>query len=165
MSSTKNVLILCTGNSARSILAEALFNHLPMCRGRFHAYSAGSMPVGRVNPVALELLAAHGIATKGYRSKSWDEFVGPEAPIMDYVITVCDSAAGEQCPLWPGAPVKAHWGIPDPASASGSDEAKRRAFNDAYITLQRRIELFASLPLEKLDQLEIQSRITEIGTR
>jgi arsenate reductase len=161
----KNILILCTGNSARSILAEALINHLPICKGKFKAYSAGSFPVGRVNPFALELLAANGIETSDFRSKSWDEFTGPDAPVMDYVITVCDQAAGEQCPFWPGTPVTAHWGIPDPAGVAGSDDEKRHAFKEARITLQRRIELFASLPLDKLDQLAIKARMAEIGAQ
>lgn len=159
----KNVLILCTGNSARSILAEALFNNLPLSRNTFKAYSAGSFPAGRVNPFALELLAAHGINTDNFRSKSWDEFATPHAPAMDYVITVCDQAGGEQCPLWPGKPVKAHWGIPDPAAVVGSDDEKRSAFKDAFITLQRRIELFASLPFDKLDHLTLKNRMAEIG--
>jgi arsenate reductase len=159
----KNILILCTGNSARSILAEALFNHLPLCKGKFKAYSAGSFPVGRVNPFALELLAANGIETTGFRSKSWDEFTAPGAPVMDYVITVCDQAAGEQCPFWPGTPVIAHWGIPDPACVAGSDDDKRHAFKEAKITLQRRIELFACLPFDKLDQLAIKAHMAEIG--
>lgn len=159
----KNILILCTGNSARSILAEALFNHVPLCKGRFKAYSAGSFPTGRVNPFALELLAANGIETEGFRSKSWDEFAAPDAPTMDYVITVCDEAAGEQCPFWPGKPVTAHWGTPDPAGAGGSDDDKRRAFKEAFVTLRRRIELFASLPFDKLDQLTIKSQMAEIG--
>jgi len=163
MNTLKNILILCTGNSARSILAEALFNHLPLSKEKFVAYSAGSFPVGRVNPFALELLAANGIDTTGFRSKSWNEFTVPDAPAMDYVITVCDQAAGEQCPFWPGTPVTAHWGIPDPAGVGGSDEDKRHAFRAAKITLQRRIELFASLPFDKLDQLAIKARMAEIG--
>lgn len=161
--SQKNVLILCTGNSARSILAEALFNHLPICQGRFQAFSAGSSPTGCVNPFALELLAANGIPTDAFRSKSWDEFAKPGAPVMDFVITVCDQAAGEQCPFWPGSPAIAHWGIPDPAAVGGSDDEKRHAFKDAFMTLHRRIELFASLPLEKLDHLAIQKQMQEIG--
>ena len=158
----KSVLILCTGNSARSILAEALFNSLPVCQGKFKAYSAGSFPAGRVNPFALELLEANGISGE-FRSKSWDEFSKPDAPAMDFVITVCDQAAGEQCPFWPGKPVKAHWGIPDPAAVHGSDDDKRQAFKDAFITLRRRIELFASLPFDKLDHLTLSEHMTEIG--
>lgn len=158
-----NVLILCTGNSARSILAEALFNSLPMSKGKFKAYSAGSFPNGRVNPFALELLAANGIPTDDFRSKSWDEFSQPNSPAMDFVITVCDQAAGEQCPFWPGKPVSAHWGIPDPAAVGGDDDDKRHAFKEAFITLRRRIELFASLPFDKLDHLTLKSRMAEIG--
>lgn len=159
----KNVLILCTGNSARSILAEALFNTLPLCEGKFKAYSAGSFPAGRVNPFALELLSMNGIEATHFRSKSWDEFSKPDAPTMDFVITVCDQAAGEQCPFWPGHPVTAHWGIPDPAAVAGSDEEKRHAFKEAFITLRRRIELFASLPFDKLDHLALKSHMAEIG--
>lgn len=161
----KNILILCTGNSARSILAEALFNTLPQCEAKFKAYSAGSFPVGRVNPFALELLSASGVDTSGFRSKSWDEFTGADAPVMDYIITVCDQAAGEQCPFWQGKPVTAHWGIPDPAGVEGSDDDKRAAFKEAKITLQRRIELFASLPLDKLDELAVKAHMAEIGTQ
>lgn len=162
---TKTILILCTGNSARSIMAEALFNHLPICTGKFTAYSAGSYPTGRVNPFALELLAANAIPSAGLRSKSWDEFAAPDAPAMDFVITVCDQAAGEQCPFWPGKPLRAHWGIADPAAAVGEDDDKRKAFKDAFITLRRRIELFASIPLEKLDHLALQNQLNEIGAQ
>jgi arsenate reductase (thioredoxin) len=158
----KNVLILCTGNSARSILAEALFNNLPLSKSKFKAYSAGSFPTGRVNPLALELLAANGF-NDNFRSKSWDEFAKPDAPAMDFVITVCDQAAGEHCPFWPGKPVKAHWGVPDPAAVEGSDDEKRNAFKEAFITLRRRIELFANLPFEKLNQLTLQDHMDEIG--
>ena len=146
----KNVLFLCTGNSARSILAEAYLNHAG--RGRFRAYSAGSHPNGRVNPFALELLERSKLPTTGARSKSWDEFAGPLAPKMDFIFTVCDSAAAETCPVWPGHPVSAHWGVPDPAAVQGSDEQKRRAFKDALTTLSRRIDLFLALPVEKLDE-------------
>lgn len=159
----KNVLILCTGNSARSILAEALFNTLPLCKGKFKAYSAGSFPNGRVNPFALELLAADGIATDDFRSKSWDEFSQPNSPKMDFIITVCDQAAGEQCPFWPGQPMTAHWGIPDPAAVGGSDDEKLHAFKEAFITLRRRIELFASLPFDRLDHPTLKIRMAEIG--
>lgn len=161
----KNVLILCTGNSARSILAEALFNNLPLSKDKFKAYSAGSFPAGRVNPFALSLLAENQIPTDNFRSKSWDEFSKPGAPAMDFVITVCDQAAGEQCPFWPGKPVTAHWGIPDPAAVLGSDEEISHAFKEAFITLRRRIELFASLPIEKLDLLTLKSYMDEIGSK
>lgn len=160
---TYNILFLCTGNSARSIIAEALANHAPFAEGKFHAYSAGSRPAGRVNPFALELLQNLGISTEGLRSKSWDEFAEPGAPHFDFIITVCDQAAGEQCPLWPGHPITAHWGLPDPAAATGSDDDKRRAFTAALHTLRNRIELFASLPFEKLDQLALRERMREIG--
>lgn len=136
----KNVLFLCTGNSARSILAEAYLNHA--ARGRYRAYSAGSHPNGKVNPFALELLGALDIPAPSARSKSWDEFARPGAPRIDLVVTVCDSAAAEVCPIWPGRPTKAHWGVPDPAAVQGSDEEKRRAFRDAFTALSRRIDLF-----------------------
>lgn len=157
-----NVLFLCTGNSARSIMAEAAMNHL--AHGRFHAYSAGSKPSGTPNPFALELLVRQGIATEGLRSKSWDEFALPGAPLMDFIFTVCDNAAGEACPYWPGQPMTAHWGVPDPAAVEGDDELKRRAFLDAFLTLRRRIELFASLPVAKLDRLALRERMREIGS-
>lgn len=160
-----NVLFLCTGNSARSILAEAAINNLAISRGRFTGYSAGSFPKGAVNPFALELLERSGIATGRLRSKSWDEFAGPDAPKMDFVFTVCDEAAGEQCPYWPGQPITAHWGLPDPAAVEGSDEDKRKAFLDTYLVLCRRIELFASLPLDKLDRLALQAHAKAIGTQ
>ena len=147
----KSVLFLCTGNSARSILAEAYLNHAG--RGRFIAYSAGSHPAGRVNPFALELLREGGLPTTAARSKSWDEFARPGAPKIDFVITVCDSAAAEVCPVWPSHPVKAHWGVPDPAAVEGTDEQKRHAFKEALITLSRRIDLFLALPVEKLDEI------------
>jgi arsenate reductase len=136
----KSVLFLCTGNSARSILAEAYLNHA--ARGKYKAYSAGSQPAGRVNPFALELLAKSGVPASGARSKSWDEFAKPGAPAIDYVITVCDSAAAEVCPIWPGHPVTAHWGVADPAAVQGDDERKRRAFKQALTELSRRIDLF-----------------------
>jgi len=139
-----NVLFLCTGNSARSILAEALMNHLPATAGRFRAYSAGSHPKGAVHPLALDVLAAQHVPTTGLRSKSWDEFAMPDAPQMDFVITVCDHAAGERCPLWPGQPSRLHWSLPDPAAVRGSDEEKRRAFGAIYDDLKRRIEQFAA---------------------
>jgi protein-tyrosine-phosphatase len=156
-----NVLFLCTGNSARSILAESIMSAVNPAR--FRGHSAGSFPNGRVNPFALELLAKTGYPVEGLRSKSWDEFAAPGAPQLDFVFTVCDNAAGEVCPIWPGQPVSAHWGIPDPAAVEGTDDDKRRAFHDAFIILKRRIELFASLPLAKLDKLALTSRLREIG--
>lgn len=155
-----NVLVLCTGNSARSILGESLLNELG--KGRFKAYSAGSKPAGRVNPGALEWLEANGHSTKGLRSKSWDEFAAPDAPAFDFIFTVCDNAAGEVCPVWPGKPTSAHWGIPDPAHIEG-DEARRAAFRKAAEQLTRRIQLFLSLPIEKLDKLELKEKLAEIG--
>ena len=156
-----HVLFLCTGNSARSIMAEAILNHLG--QGRFRAYSAGSHPAGKVNPYALELLERQRLPVQGLRSKSWDEFAQPGAPLLDFVFTVCDNAAGEVCPLWPGQPVSAHWGIPDPAAVEGSAEEKRRAFADAFLLLNRRISLFLSLPLDKLDALSLQRELARIG--
>ena len=155
------VLVLCTGNSARSILGEVLFNILG--KGRFMAYSAGSKPAGRVNPYALELLQQQGLATEGLRSKSWDEFAAPGAPQIDFIFTVCDNAAGEACPVWPGKPATAHWGIPDPAAVQGDDANKRAAFRKAYDQLARRIQLFMSLPIEKLDNLSLKEKLAEIG--
>ena len=160
---TFKVLFLCTGNSARSILAEAAMNHLAIGGGRFEAFSAGSHPKGQVNPFALEFLESQHISTAGLRSKSWDEFAGPDAPPIDFVVTVCDQAAAEQCPYWPGQPVSAHWGLPDPAAVDGPDEVKRKAFRDTFIALRRRIELFASLPFEKLSRLAVQERLRDIG--
>jgi arsenate reductase len=160
-----NVLFLCTGNSARSILAEAMTNNLSVSRARFRAYSAGSHSKGKVNPLALELLRQAHVPTAGLRSKSWDEFARPGAPVMDFVITVCDQAAGEQCPFWPGQPMTAHWGMPDPAAAEGTEEQKRRAFSDTANMLRRRIELLASLPFEKLDRLAIQAQVQDIGKK
>jgi arsenate reductase len=156
-----NVLVLCTGNSARSILGEALFNALG--KGRFITHSAGSNPVGRVNPYALELLQQQGQGTTGLRSKSWDEFSTPGAPKFDFIFTVCDNAVGETCPIWPGKPATAHWGIPDPAAAEGDDIAKRVAFRKAYEQLARRIQLFMSLPIESLDKLTMKEKLAEIG--
>ena len=156
-----NVLFLCTGNSARSILAEATLN--AMGRGRFKAFSAGSHPAGRVNPYAIELLQKNRLPTEDLRSKSWDEFAAPEAPRLDFVFTVCDNAAGEVCPIWPGQPMSAHWGVPDPAAVEGTDEAKRKAFFTAWSQLQHRISIFVSLPLDKLDRLTLQRRLEEIG--
>ena len=160
---TYNVLFLCTGNSARSILGEAILNQLAISSGKFKGYSAGSRPKGQVNPFALDLLEATNFPTKGLRSKSWDEFAAPGAAVMDFVFTVCDQAAAEQCPFWPGQPMTAHWGVPDPAAVEGSDEAKRKAFRDTLMVLRRRIEIFVSLPLDKLDRLAIQKRVKEIG--
>ncbi len=156
-----NVLVLCTGNSARSILGEALFNSLG--KGRFIACSAGSKPVGRVNPFALELLQQQGHSIEGLRSKSWDEFAASGAPEIDFIFTVCDNAAGEVCPIWPGRPATAHWGIPDPAGVEGGDEAKRAAFKTAYSQLARRIQLFMSLPIGSLDKLALKQKLAEIG--
>jgi arsenate reductase len=158
-----NVLFLCTGNSARSILAEAALNNLSIGQGRFRAFSAGSPPKGEVNPFALECLEAQHLSTQGLRSKSWDEFAAAGAPQLDFVFTVCDQAAAEQCPYWPGQPVTAHWGLPDPAAVDGIDDEKRRAFRETFVALRRRIELFASLPFEKLSRLALQERVREIG--
>jgi protein-tyrosine-phosphatase len=158
---TFNVLFLCTGNSARSILAESIVNAIG--QGRFRGFSAGSHPAGRVNPFALELLAKNRFPVEGARSKNWDEFAAPGAPALDFVITVCDNAAGEMCPVWPGQPVTAHWGIADPAAVEGSDDEKRKAFLDAFVILKRRIELLANLPLRNLDKLSLQSRLRDIG--
>ncbi len=155
-----NVLILCTGNSARSVLGEVLFNSLG--KGKFKAYSAGSKPAGKVNPGAIEWLQAHGHSTEGLRSKSWDEFSRPDAPVFDFIFTVCDNAAGETCPLWLGHPATAHWGIPDPAHVEG-DAARRAAFNKAAEQLTRRIQLFMALPIEKLDKLVLKEKLNEIG--
>ena len=155
------VLVLCTGNSARSILGEVLFNVLG--KGRFIAHSAGSKPAGRVNPFALELLRQQDFSTEGLRSKSWDEFAAPGAPEIDFIFTVCDNAAGETCPIWPGKPFTAHWGIPDPAAVEGDDAAKRAAFRKAFDQLARRIQLFMSLPIEKLDKLTLKEKLADIG--
>jgi len=156
-----NVLFLCTGNSARSILAEALLNRLG--QGRFHAYSAGSHPTGTVSPFALELLESSGLPVADLRSKSWDEFAAPHAPEFDFVFTVCDNAAGEICPAWPGQPMTAHWGISDPAAMAGDDAAKRKAFHTAYTQLNRRLAIFTCLPLEKLDALSLKNQLDDIG--
>jgi arsenate reductase len=161
---TYNVLFICTGNSARSILAEALMNDLGAGRG-FKAFSAGSRPRGEVNPWALKTLADHHIATDGLRSKNWEEFAGPDAPQLDFVLTVCDQAAGEACPVWPGQPMTAHWGMPDPAAVEGSDEAIRKAFRDTFITLKRRIELMLALPMASLDSLALHREVKDIGSR
>lgn len=155
-----NILVLCTGNSARSILAEALFNH--MGQGRVHAYSAGSKPAGKVNPFALSALEANGIATGGFRSKSWDEFAEDGAPEMDVVLTVCGNAAGETCPVWIGAPITVHWGFPDPAAAVGSDDEIAAAFAETYTGLCRNIEAFMALDFETLSKSDIQSAMIAI---
>ena len=156
-----NILVLCTGNSARSIIGEALFNTLGA--GRFKAYSAGSHPTGRVNPFAIEQMQALGYPLEGLRSKSWDEFAQPDSPQMDFIVTVCDKAAGEMCPLWPGQPVAAHWGFPDPAAVEGSDEEKRAAFAQTLRQIRNRVQLFLSLPLETLDRMAIENRMKAIG--
>jgi len=161
MSKHYNVLFLCTGNSARSILAEALLNQKG--KGNFTAYSAGSHPSGAPRPEALVLLQSAGISIEGLRSKSWDEFAAPGAPHMDFVFTVCDNAAKEACPYWPGQPMAAHWGIPDPAAVKGTPEEITRAFRDAFVVLDRRIGLFLSLPLATFQQLAIQEEINKIG--
>jgi len=159
---TYNILFLCTGNSARSVLAEVLMNRLS--NGRFQAYSAGSHPAGEVNPFTLELLHSKGFATDGLRSKNWDEFAGPNAPAMDFVITVCDKAAGEVCPIWPGQPMTAHWGFEDPAAAQGSGEARGKVFLKVFVEIARRIELMLALPIEKLDRLALERRVRDIGS-
>jgi protein-tyrosine-phosphatase len=156
-----NVLFLCTGNSARSILAEVMLN--AMGRGRFRAYSAGSHPKGEVNPFALELLQKNRLPTEGLRSKSWDEFARPDSPPVDFVFTVCDQAAGEVCPIWPGQPMTAHWGIEDPAAVEGPVDTKRKAFFKAYNELQNRLSIFVNLPIDKLDRLTLKRRLDEIG--
>jgi arsenate reductase (thioredoxin) len=158
---TYNVLFLCTGNSTRSILAEVLLNHFG--KGQFKAYSAGSFPKGSVHPSTLELLARLRLPTEGLRSKSWNEFARPNAPVMDFVFTVCDQAAGEVCPAWPGNPITAHWSVRDPAAMEGSDDQRRQAFRDACHQLETRIRLFVALPVEKLDRLPLKRRADEIG--
>jgi len=156
-----HVLFLCTGNSARSILAEALINHWG--KGRFVGYSAGSRPAGRVNPISLELLQHMQLPTEGLRSKSWDEFAVPGAPPLDFVFTVCDNAAGEQCPFWPGQPMTAHWGVEDPAAVEGTDTEKWLAFRKAFRELENRIKIFVNLKISSLDRLSLQNRLQEIG--
>ena len=162
---TFNVLFLCTGNSARSIIAESLLNHLEADRGRFKAFSAGSHPKGTVHPLALEVLRANHLPDTGFRSKGWDEFATPDAPAMDFVFTVCDQAAAEVCPVWPGHPLTANWAIPDPAAVVGSDDDKRRAFREALLLLRRRIELFTNLSLDGVSRMAIQHEIDEIGRK
>lgn len=159
----KNALFLCTGNSARSILAEALLNHLG--GDRFRAYSAGSHPTGTVNPHALATLRDLGVAAPGARSKNWDEFAASGAPAIDFIFTVCDNAAGEACPIWPGRPMTAHWGVADPAAVTGSETQVRQAFRDAVVTLQRRIELLLALPLSTLDAASAREQLRAIGQR
>lgn len=156
-----SVLFLCTGNSARSIMAEVLLNHLG--KGRFRSFSAGSHPAGQVNPLALELLRARGLPVDALRGKNWGEFAQPGAPTMDFVITVCDKAGGEQCPFWPGQPMTAHWGFEDPAAATGPDDARRKRFEKVFIEIARRIELLLALPLDKLDRLALEKKVREIG--
>lgn len=161
MSKSYNVLFLCTGNSARSIIAEALLNHRG--KGKFKAYSAGSFPKGEVNPLSLELLKSMKLPTEGLYSKSWDQFTKPDMPKMDFIFTVCDQAAGEACPIWPGNPMTAHWGIPDPATAVGNKEQRMAAFRDAANRLDARIKLFVALPFEKLDRIAIKREADKIG--
>jgi protein-tyrosine-phosphatase len=156
-----NVLFLCTGNSARSIIAEAILNRVGA--GRFHAYSAGSHPTGRVNPYALDLLKRVNHPTAGLRSKDWEEFASAGAPKMDFVFTVCDNAANEVCPIWPGQPMTAHWGVPDPATTDGNEAEKRAVFADTYRMLSNRISVFVNLPMQALDRLTLQKRLDEIG--
>jgi len=160
---TYNVLFLCTGNSARSILAESLVNHWGA--GRFRGFSAGSFPKGAVHPIALELLAQLKLPTAGVHSKSWDEFAAPGAPALDFVFTVCDNAAGEVCPIWPGQPMTAHWGLPDPAAVEGTDPQKWVAFRDTLRALENRIKAFVSLPIGSIDRLRLKQHLDDIGRR
>ncbi len=157
-----NVLFLCTANTARSIMAEAILNQLG--KGRFRAYSAGSHPAKAVNPHAIAYLERHNISTENLRAKDWAEFATADAPKMDFVLTVCDRAAGEVCPVWPGQPISAHWGVDDPVAVEGSEEKKIRAFADAYMVLNRRIAIFLNLPLEKLDQISLRRELASIGS-
>jgi arsenate reductase len=161
MSTPFNVLFLCTGNSARSILAEALLNYRG--EGRFRGHSAGSFPKGAVHPLSLELLRSLGLPVEGLRSKSWDEFARPDAPTMDFVFTVCDQAAGEVCPIWPGHPVTAHWGLPDPAAVVGTESEQMQAFRKTLRALDDRLKLFTSLPIAALDRMSLSQRVVEIG--
>lgn len=158
-----NVLFLCTGNSARSVIAEALLNNLG--KGRFRAFSAGSMPKGEVNPHTFPIVRSLGFEPSDFRSKAWDEFAAPGAPSLDFVFTVCDNAAGEACPVWPGQPMTAHWGVPDPAAVEGSDEEKDRAFSATATVLKRRIELMLSVPMFRLEKLALQNELSLIGKR
>jgi arsenate reductase len=156
-----NVLFICTGNSARSVIAETLMNELGC--GHFKAFSAGSHPRGEVHPLTLELLDSQGYETKGLRSKSWDEFAAPDAPQMDFVFTVCDQAAGEMCPVWPGQPITAHWGFNDPAAAEGDKEEQMKVFRQVQTQMATRIRLFLSLPLEKIDRMSLQTQLRDMG--
>jgi arsenate reductase (thioredoxin) len=156
-----NVLFLCTGNSARSILAEVLVEHWG--KGRFRGFSAGSFPKGEVHSQALDLLERLRLRKTDLRSKSWDEFARPSAPVMDFVFTVCDQAAGEVCPIWPGNPITAHWGVPDPAAVEGTEDQRRQAFRDAHRQLEARIKLFVALPVDKLDRMAIKRHVDDIG--
>ena len=156
-----NVLFLCSGNSARSIMAESILNLQGL--GRFQAYSAGSQPAGQVHPLAIELLQRNHFPVEKLRSKSWDVFSGQQAPQMDFVLTVCDRAKAEVCPVWPGQPISAHWGVPDPVSAEGDEASRRKAFADAFIVLSRRIALFSNLPFDKLSRLSLQAELDQIG--
>ncbi|HCU54709.1 MAG TPA: ArsR family transcriptional regulator, partial [Gammaproteobacteria bacterium] len=158
---TYNILFLCTGNSARSVMAEALMNRLS--EGRFRAFSAGSHPAGVINPLTLELLKRQGFVTDALRSKNWDTFALPDAPAMDFVITVCDKAAGESCPVWPGQPMTAHWGVPDPVELQGDDAEKMMAFRQVFRELENRIKIFVSLPFDSLDSLKLQQALHDIG--
>ena len=160
---TMNVLFICTGNSARSILAESILNHPSIGQGRFRAFSAGSHPAGQVQPLALELLSQYHYPTEGLRSKSWNEFSGDGAPELDFVFTVCDRAAGEACPYWPGQPMTAHWGVEDPVAVQGSHEEQRRAYANAFMVLRNRLSMFAALPIDKLDRLALKKKLDEIG--
>ncbi|MBP7537443.1 MAG: arsenate reductase ArsC [Alicycliphilus sp.] len=160
---TMNVLFICTGNSARSILAESILNHPSIGQGRFRAFSAGSHPAGQVQPLALELLSQYHYPTEGLRSKNWNEFSGDGAPELDFVFTVCDKAAGEACPYWPGQPMTAHWGVEDPVAVQGSHEEQRRAYANAFMVLRNRLSMFAALPIDKLDRLALKKKLDEIG--
>ena len=160
---TMNVLFICTGNSARSILAESILNHPSIGQGRFRAFSAGSHPAGQVQPLALELLSQYHYPTEGLRSKNWNEFSGDGAPELDFVFTVCDKAAGEACPYWPGQPMTAHWGVEDPVAVQGSHEEQRRAYANAFMVLRNRLSMFAALPIDKLDRLALKKKRDEIG--
>lgn len=157
-----NVLFLCTGNSARSILAEAILQREGL--GRFRSFSAGSQPKGEVHPLSLKVLQSLNYDVSGFRSKSWEEFSGPDAPVLDFVFTVCDNAANEVCPIWPGQPMTAHWGVPDPAAVEGTEAERHAAFFDTYRMLANRISLFTSLPLESLDRISLQNRLRQIGS-